>query len=74
MAGWRSVGAIRRSYDSVNGDEDGPKFIRCMDVSEPQIHEVWTFGEDSVTPEIHPTARVDVGAGFVSEFSTNHLT
>ena len=45
-----------------------------MDGREPQIHEVWTFGEDGVTREVHPTARVDVGAGFVREFSTNYLT
>ena len=45
-----------------------------MDVREPQVREVWTFGEDGVTPEVHPTARVDVGAGFVGGFSTNYLT
>ena len=45
-----------------------------MDRREPQIRKVWTFGEDDVTREVHPTARVDVGAGFVREFVTDYLT
>ena len=45
-----------------------------MDGREPQIHKVWNFGEDIVTCEAHPTARVDVGAGFVGGFATNYLT
>ena len=45
-----------------------------MDVRDPQIHEVWNFGDDGVTREVHPTARVDVGTGFVREFSTDYLT
>ena len=36
-----------------------------VDGRDPQIHEVWTFGDDGVTQEVHPTTRVDVGAGFV---------
>ena len=74
MAVQEQVLAIRWNSDSGSRDEDGPEFIRCMDIQEPQIHEVWNFGEDSVTPEVHPTAQVDVGAGFVGEFSTNYLT
>ena len=45
-----------------------------MDGQESQIHDVWTFGKDRVTREVPPTARVDVGAGFVGEFATNYLT
>ena len=45
-----------------------------MDGREPKAHEDWTFGEDGVTPGVHPTARFDIGAGFVSEFLTNYLT
>ena len=41
---------------------------------QPQIHEVWTFREDSVTCDGHLTARVDVGTGFVGKFVTNYLT
>ena len=32
------------------------------------------FGEVGVTPEVNPTAQVDVGNGFVGEFATNYLT
>ena len=74
MAGWEVVESICRHSDSGIGDEDGPKFIQCVDGRKPQIHEVWTFSEDGVTCEIHPTEWVDVGAGFVSEFVTNYLT
>ena len=45
-----------------------------MDGREPQIHEVWTFGEDGVTREVHPTAQLDVVSGLVGEFSTDDLT
>ena len=62
MARRNSVGSIRRPSDSSSGDEDGPKFIRCADGRDPNIHEVWTFGEDGVTREFHPTAQVLVGA------------
>ena len=68
MARWGPVGSIDSPYDSGGGDAEGPKFIQCMDGQEPQIHEVWTFGEDGVTREVHPTAQVDVSAGLVGEF------
>ena len=68
------VGAICWPSNSDSGDEDGPEFIRCVDRREAQIHKGWTFGEDGVTREVCLTARVDVGAGFVGEFSTNYLT
>ena len=45
-----------------------------MDGHEPQSHEVWTLGEDGVTPQVYPTARVDVSAGFIGEFVTFYLT
>ena len=66
MAGWEPVEAIRQTSDSVSGDEDRPEFIRCVDERQPEIHEVWTFKEDGVTPKVHPTARIDVSA-FVGE-------
>ena len=56
------VVSIDRPSDSGSGDEYGPKFIRCMDGREPHIHKVWTFGEDGVMCEVHPTAWVDVSA------------
>ena len=60
--------------NSGNGGEDGPEFMRCVDGRQPQIHEVWTFGEDGVTREVHTTARVDAGAVFVGGFATDYLT
>ena len=60
--------------NSGSGGEDIPVFICCVNVQQPKIHEVWTYGEDVVTPEVHPTAGVDVGAGFVGKFSTDCLT
>ena len=44
-----------------------------MDGREPQFHEVWDFGSDSVTREVQLTAGVDVDAGIVVEFSSNYL-
>ena len=60
------VRAIRQTYDSGCGEDDGPQFIRCVDEQHPKAHEFWNFGEDSVTLEVHPTARVDIGS-FVRE-------
>ena len=74
MARRDPVGSIYRIFDSGGGDEDGPEFIRCVDIHQFHIHEVWTFGEDGLTREVHPTARVDSGTGFVGEFSTNYVT
>ena len=68
------VGAILRPSDSSSGDEEGHKFIRCLDGRKPQIHEVWTFGEDGVTHEVHPKVQVDVHTGFVREFATDYVT
>ena len=41
---------------------------------EPQILEGSTFGEDGVTREVHATAQVNVGFGFVGYFASNYLT
>ena len=62
----------RANYGS--GDEDGPEFICCVDVRQPQIYEIWTFGEDGVTREVHPTAQVDISAGLFGEFATDYIT
>ena len=71
---WEPVGDIRCFYDSGSEDEYGPKFIHCVDRIQPEIHEVWTFGEDGVTTKVHPTARVDVGTFVGDCFATNFLT
>ena len=65
MAVWEPVGSIDSPYNSGSRDAEGPEFIQCVDGREPQINEVWNFGEDGVTCEFHPTARVDVGSGFL---------
>ena len=67
------VGSIRWPSNSDFGDEDRYKFIQCVDRRKPQINEVWNFGEDGVTREVHPTTRVEVGAGLVSEFATDYF-
>ena len=46
----------------------------CVDGRQPQIDEVWTFAEDSVTLEVHLTACVVIGTEFVGEFATDYLT
>ena len=68
MARWEPVGAIRRHFASGSWDEDRTKFICCVDGRQPEIHEVYTFREDVVTREDHPTARVDVGTVFFVNF------
>ena len=65
------VGSISWPSDSGSGGAEVPEFIRCVDGQEPQIHEVWDFGEDGVTHEFHPAALVDVGAGVVGEFAND---
>ena len=71
MDGKEPVGATRRPSDYGSGDEYLPKFIRCVDRRDSQIHEVWAFGSDGITREVHLTAQVVVGAGFIGEFATN---
>ena len=68
------VGAILRPSDYGSVDEDRPKFIHCVDGRQPEIHEVCTFREDSVTPEVHPTVHIDVGAFVGDFFATDYLT
>ena len=68
------VGSIFWPSDSGCGDDDEPQFICCVDGRQPEIHEVWIFGEDCVTPEVHPSARVYVGNFVGDYFATNYLT
>ena len=71
MAWMEPVGSIVRPYNSVSRDAEGPEFIQCVDVREPQIHEVWDFGDNGVTHEVHPTVQVDVVSGVVREVASN---
>ena len=52
-----TVGAIRWHSFSGGGDKDRTHFIHCIDWRHPEINELWTFGEDGVTPKVYPTAR-----------------
>ena len=45
-----------------------------MGSQEPPIHEVWVFGSNGITREVHPEERVYVGVGVVGELSSNYLT
>ena len=38
------------------------------------MNEVLCFGFDYITHEVHPAAWVDVGAGVVGQFLSDHLT
>ena len=49
------------------------EFIRCVDGQEPQINELWCLSLYNINQEVHPTARVEVVAGTVGEFTTNYL-
>ena len=67
------VGAIRQPFNYGSGDDDGLEFIRFVGGKQPEIHEVWTFGDDRITPKVHLFARVDVGAFIGDCFGTNYL-
>ena len=74
MATGETVSSMPCLTNFVSEVEDGPDFIRCFNGRQPKIHEAWTFAEDGFTREVHPTARIDVSAGFIVNFSTNYLT
>ena len=61
------VVSISQSSNSVNGDYDKLEFIRCVGVRQPDIHEVWTLGDDRITHKVYPFALVDV-RNFVGGF------
>ena len=67
------MGPICWPFDSCIGGTEGVEFIRCIDVREPQIHEIWCPGPYVVTREFHLTARIDVGAETVKQFSTQQF-
>ena len=68
------VGDICWTSDSSCGDTDRSKFIHCVDGPEPEVHEVWIWGDDDITPEFHPTAQVDVDPWIRRDFATNFFT
>ena len=52
------VGAIRRPSNSGSGDKEWPYLICCVDGRQLKINEVWTIGEDGITPEVYSTTHV----------------
>ena len=68
-----SVRSIRQSFNSGSGANDGIEFIRCVGGRQPEIHKVWTFGDNRLTPKVHPFVRVDVGAFHSDCFVTDYL-
>ena len=58
-------GSICRLSEFGSVGTEGPDFIRCVDVREPQIHEVWDFGSNGITCEFHPKERENISAGDV---------
>ena len=56
------VRSIYQPSNSGRGANDGLEFIRCVGGQHPEIHEAWIFGDGGITPEVHPFARVGVGA------------
>ena len=67
------VGSIHQPFNSGSGYDYGLEFIGCVGGRQPEIHEVWTFGDDKISPEYHPFARVDIGAFVGNCFGTNYL-
>ena len=65
------VGVIWKAFNSGNGADDGLGFIRCVGGRQPEIYEVWTFGDDRITPKVHPFVRVDVDAFLGDCFGTD---
>ena len=73
MSRRETVGAICQTFNSGSGADDGLEFICCVVGRQSEIHEVWTFDDDIITPEVHPFACVDVGAFVGGCFGTNYL-
>ena len=67
------VGSIYQPFNYGSGANDVLEFIPCVGGRQPEIHEVWTFGDDGITPEVHPFARVDVSAFIGDCFGANYL-
>ena len=68
------MGTIHRPSDFVDRGNDTTTFIQCINGQQPQIKKLWCLGLDGIFREVHPIARVDILAGTVGEFVTNHLS
>ena len=69
----KPVRAIRKPFKYGSGANDRLEFILCAGGRQPEIHEVWTFGDNGITPKVHSFARVDVGNFLGDCFGTDYL-
>ena len=67
-------GDICQPFNCDSRDNDELHYIWCVGGRQPKIYEVWTFGEDGITPKVIPFACVDVRAFVGDRFVTNYLT
>ena len=67
-------GVIRQPFRSGNTNEDGIEFVRCVDVQEPQIHELFSFAKDGITCKVHLFSRVSVCNFSGDFFQTYYIT
>ena len=67
------VGAICQPLNSGSEADGRLEFILFVGGRQPQIDEVWYFGDDRINREVHPFARVDVGAFSRYCFGTDYL-
>ena len=68
------VGSICWPSEYVRGCTNIPEFIQCVIGRLSQMHEVWDFGFDRITCEVHIKAQVDVSDGVVGYLFPNYLT
>ena len=57
--------------ESGCGDAGRSKFFRCVDRRDPKVHKVWIWGDDVITPEVHPTAQVDFNPWIIYDSATD---
>ena len=69
----RPVVSIFWPSDYGSGVTEDTKLIQYVDSREPQLHKMWCLGLDNFTCKIQLTVQVEVGAGTVGEFTTNHF-
>ena len=67
------MGYIHRTLNPGSGINEDTDLIQCVDVREPNIHEIWSLGLDGIISKVHPTAQIEVIAGTIREFVTNYL-
>ena len=62
------IGAICRTSNYGSGGTEATAFIQCINVQEPQVHELWCLVLDRISRKVDTTARVEVPAETMREF------